>query len=368
MTQRRVLVLGASGLVGNAAVRRFLRDESFDVVAASRRVPAFPARSGFDAARLDLLDRDAVAALVRDQGPITHVAYAALFEKAGDLIGGWTERVQIDTNRQMLANLLDALKAARSPVEHISVLQGTKAYGYHLQQMRIPGKESQARVEHENFYFEQEDLLVEAASDMGFHFTIFRPQFIFGGALGASMNLIPVIGAYAAICAETGRPFTFPGGESYVAEAVDTRLLADALHWAALADAARDETFNVTNGDVFEWRDLWPSFASHFGAETGPDEPMSIATWLPQQQHVWANIVARHGLEQHTLLEMVGQSHEYADDAFAYTPDGDPLESRAGPVLLSTIKLRQAGFHHCIDTEEMFSSWFARLQEHGVLP
>jgi len=27
-----------------------------------------------------------------------------------------------------------------------------------------------------------------------------------------------------------------------------------------------DETFNLTNGELFEWRDLWPSFAEALGA------------------------------------------------------------------------------------------------------
>jgi hypothetical protein len=35
---------------------------------------------------------------------------------------------------------------------------------------------------------------------------------------------------------------------------------------------------------------------------------------------------------------------------------------------LSTIKLRQAGFHDCADTEEMYVDWFARLRREKVIP
>ncbi len=182
------------------------------------------------------------------------------------------------------------------------------------------------------------------------------------------MNLVPVIGVYAALCRELGRPFSFPGGAPYVAEAVDSRLLGDALHWAATAPTARNETFNITNGDVFEWRDAWPSFARALDVETGPDRPLSLARWLPEQEAVWKRIVASHGLRPHSLDEILGLSHQYADDAFAYTPDGSPLESRSRPVLLSTVKLRQAGFGGCIDTEQMFSYWFARLRSERILP
>ncbi|WAB84689.1 NAD-dependent epimerase/dehydratase family protein [Microcella daejeonensis] len=365
--RKRVLVLGATGVVGSAATERFIADDQFDVVAASRRIARLPSRDGVVAISLDLLDAPAVRAAFTGHGPITHVVYAALFEKP-DLIAGWEDPEQIDTNRRMFGNVIDAIRAVGAPVQHMSILQGTKAYGFHVQQMRIPAKESQPRVEHQNFYWEQEDLLIPAAGALGFSYTIFRPQFIFGGALGAAMNLIPVIGCYAALCNEQGRPFSFPGGASYVAEGVDSRLLADALHWASGAASARNETFNITNGDVFEWRDLWAQFAADLGATLGPDAPFSLAQWMPQQEASWRRIVARHDLRNLRLSEIVGLSHEYADNAFSYTPDGTPLGSRATPVLLSTIKLRQAGFTACTDTADTFRYWFDRLSADRVLP
>lgn len=365
--RRRVLVLGATGVVGRAATERFLRDDEFDVIAISRRRPEVPERAGYAHLSVDLRDADAVAAAVRGAGPISHVVYAALFEK-DDLIAGWVDREQIDTNRLMFANVLDALRAAHAPVRHISMLQGTKAYGYHIGRMRIPGKESQPRVDHGNFYWAQEDLLVSATRSMDATYTIFRPQFIFGGVLGAAMNLIPVIGVYGALCREMDRPFSFPGGAPYIAEAVDSRLLADALHWAASSSTAANETFNITNGDVFEWRDLWASFAEMLEVETGPDQRLCLAQWLPRQEAVWQRLVVRDRLRALSLGEILGLSHQYADDAFAYTSDGSPLESRSNPVLLSTIKLRQAGFGTCINTEQMFAYWFAQLRAERVLP
>jgi hypothetical protein len=45
----------------------------------------------------------------------------------------------------------------------------------------------------------------------------------------------------------------------------------------------------------------------------------------------------------------------------------EPSEPRP-PILNSTIKIREAGFADCMDTEDMFVQWFDRLQQSGVLP
>lgn len=362
---KRILVLGASGTVGSAAARRFLDDERYEVVAISRREPEYAHRERLRHLSVDLTDAVAVAEALGSVGPITHVAYAALFEKAS-LIDGWTDPEQRITNGLMFENVMAGLQG--SPVEHVSVLQGTKAYGYHVGRMPVPAKESQPRVEHPNFYWLQQDLLTATAAERGFGFTIWRPQGIFGDQIGVAMNMVPVIGAYAAIRNELGEPFSFTGGHRHPVEAVDARLIANAMHWAAEEPAARNQIFNITNGDVFAWTDIWPAFASMFGVRTGPDERMSLAAWLPAHAAVWDRVVKRHGLRPNTLAQLLGYSHEFADDMLAWTADGSIHQARSEPLFLSTIKLRQAGFTQVVDTEQMFSELFRSLQERRILP
>ena len=98
----------------------------------------------------------------------------------------------------MLINLLDAL-LPKNPVRHITLLQGTKAYGAAVAPMRIPARESQPRVEHENFYWRQEDYLAAEAHNHKFAYTILRPQLVVGPNYGVVMNVVPVIGAYASL-------------------------------------------------------------------------------------------------------------------------------------------------------------------------
>src|SRR5215207_2908929 len=282
-----VLIAGASGLVGAAAVEKFLSD-GWDVVAVSRRWPEVDSARDFRHVPIDLRDADATADAVAGLGDVTHVVYTAVYELPG-LIAGWSERDQMDTNLAMLRNLMEPL-AKEAKLQHVSLLQGTKAYGIHLHPMPIPARERYPRDQHENFYWLQEDYIRDKSAQEGWAFSIWRPQLIVGPNYGVVMNLPPIIGAYAAIRQAAGKPFSFPGGVSYVWEAVDTRLVANALAWGATAPAAVGETFNLTNGEVFNWRQIWPGMAEVLGVEVGPDEPQSLAELLPAKAGVWDKI------------------------------------------------------------------------------
>ncbi|HWS73699.1 MAG TPA: NAD-dependent epimerase/dehydratase family protein [Quisquiliibacterium sp.] len=362
MSKRTVLIAGATGVVGHAALEHFARSGDWNVIAVSRRVPELPEGFAGRHLSLDLGDPLACSEAIASLPPVSHLVYAALYEKPG-LVRGWREPDQMQLNLTMLRNLLDPLAQRAGGLQHVSLLQGTKAYGVHLHPVAVPARERSPRDAHENFYWLQEDHLREMAARHGFGFTIFRPQLVFGDALGVAMNLVPVIGAYAAVCRELGTPFAYPGGPSNILEATDARLLARALAWAADAPAARGETFNVTNGDVFVWRNVWPAIADALGAHVGEDEPRSVAEFLPAHAPVWNRVVSRHGLKPLTLPELLGESHHYADFCFGHRAREAPP-----PVIVSTIRLRQAGFADCIDTEQMFRDWFAALQRRRVLP
>ena len=355
-----VLVAGASGLVGTACVDRFL-DDGWDVVAVSRRRPEVFSSRPFQHLTVDLRDEAATRTAVSGLTGITHVVYAAVFEKPG-LIAGWTEQDQMDTNLAMLRNVVQPLVETGS-LQHVTLLQGTKAYGIHLHPMRVPARERHPRDQHANFYWLQEDYLTAEAATAGFTWTIMRPQLIVGPNTGVVMNLPPVIGAYAAICKAEGRPFGFPGGAPYVWEAVDTRLVANAIRWAAEAPAAAGQHFNLTNGEVFEWRDLWPALADALGVPAAPDHPLSLAEFLPAKADTWEKVVAEHGLRPIPMTDLLGESHHYADFCFAHGATQPPP-----PAFVSTVKIKQAGFTEVWDTEESFVHWIRVLQDRRVLP
>ncbi len=357
MGRKTVLVAGATGLVGYAALKHFIQAPDTDVIAVSRRVPY-----GMDVRHLSLDLTDAAACRdAGDQlGAVTHLVYTALFELPG-LVEGWRNDQQIATNDSMLRNLLGPLLRAAKGLRHVTLLQGTKAYGVHVRPLAVPAREGRSEMrEQPNFYWAQEDYVRAAQAGQDWGFTILRPVLIVGEAIGGAMNLIPALGAHAAVMRERGPILPYPGGAERVSQAVDADLLARAIAWAGETQAARNETFNVTNGDVFTWPNVWPVVAEAMGMRPGPDEPFLLQS---VGRADWDRVRQRFGLVSPALPEFVGLSLEYADYQMRYghTEPGPPA-------IVSTIKIAQAGFHEVMDTELMFRKWIRVFQQKRLLP
>jgi nucleoside-diphosphate-sugar epimerase len=365
---KKVLVAGASGLVGHAAIDHFAALPGWEAVGVSRRIP-----NDLRAATLLSVDLTDTAACERAFGAmsdVTHLVYAALHEIPG-LMPGWIDEETIERNGLMLRNLFEPLSKAAKGLEHVSLLHGTKAYGLHhpsigFEGILIPLRERDPRREHRNFYFVQEDYLHEKQRSASWGLTVFRPTVIYGDAGGNNMNPIPAFAAYAALLREAGEPLHFPGrpGPQGIREAVDADLVAHALGWAATSPAANGGTYNLTNGDVFMWPNIWPAIAETLGMEPGEDRPMLLAEELPKRDAEWAAIVDKYRLDApKSITEFVGyNSLVYADNVLSGS------NRPTLPILNSTIAARQAGFHECIDTEDMFRKWFQRLIEKRMFP
>jgi nucleoside-diphosphate-sugar epimerase len=359
VTGRTVLVVGASGLVGRAGLEAFLA-AGWDAVAVSRRRPE--STGAFAHLSVDLRDAAAIRAALAPYGEITHVVYAAAYEKPG-LVAGWSDPDQMAVNREMLRAVLDAVTRSGS-LRQVTLMQGTKAYGVHLHPIPVPARERHPRDPHENFYWLQEDLLRAEAGTHGFDWTILRPVQVVGPAYGVAYCTAPVIGVLAAICHEEGLDFGFPGAlDAPVKQVADVRLVADALVWAAESPAARGEHFNLTNGEVFTWQELWHHLGATMGVPATGPVPRVLGTFLPEHAGTWDRIVSRYGLRPLSLADVLGQSHLYADYSFGSLPTSSTL-----PALVSTIKVKQAGFGAVRDTEETFAHALRTLVERRVLP
>jgi len=352
-----VLIVGALGVVGRAALRHMSELSDWEVTGLSRRAPDFETSARFIS--VDLMEKNACREALGGSA-FSHIVYAALHEQPS-IVSGWLEDDHVRTNLAMMDNLLDAVDHKHSQLQHITVMQGGKAYGVHLgPRRRIPSKESDPRTMPPNFYYDQEDLLRERQKGKAWSWTALRPPSVCGFAVGSPMNTILAVGVYAAICRELGIPLSYPGAEGHLIETCDARLLAKSIAWAGTTPACANQAFNIANGDCFMWEHMWPVFARAFDMEHAPPHNLSLARVMPDKSAVWDRIVKKHDLQPFSLSQLV-PSWEFTDFLFRY---GRPPY----PSLMSTVKARQAGFHDCVDSEDMFASLLRELQAERILP
>jgi nucleoside-diphosphate-sugar epimerase len=348
--QRKVLVAGSHGVIGRAAAIRLAGQPDTKVYGLSRRTD--PAIDGVEAVSVDLTRPDQVRQALSDIRDVTHIVFGAYIEKP-------TAAEKSEINVAILRNLLDAVEDSSPDLRHITFYQGGKAYGADLGPFKTPAREDDPRLMPPNFYYDQEDLLRERQRGRNWSFTALRPEAVCGFAVGNPMNLSMVIAVYATISKELGIPLRFPGTEAaYRAlyQVTSADILAEAADWAGTAPDARNEIFNITNGDYFRWQHMWPRIARMFGMDWADPVPTPLTTYMTDKGPLWDSLIAKHGLQPIPYEKIVS----WAFGDFIFNSGFDNISS--------TIKARRAGFHACIDTEEMFEALFRRLREDRVIP
>ena len=355
--KRKILIVGALGAVGRCVLEHFEGKPDWDIVGAARRTPDFKTRATW--VSVDLRDRADCEAKLGQMKDITHIAYTAVYEKA-DVTRGWSEMDHVKVNLAMLQNLVEVVEGASSGLRHVTLMQGTKAYGGHLGPFSMPARESDPRYMGPNFYYNQMDWLAERQKGKAWSWTILRPQIVCGISIGSPLNIITAIGVFAAISREYGIPLRFPGGPQRIGEATDARLIANAMEWAGTSPRAANQTYNITNGDVYVWESVWTKLAGLFGMPLAPPHPFSLARVMPQNDSIWDGIVKKYDLVSYKYSEIV-PSWQFADFLLGYG-------QRPNPHHMSTIKIRQHGFNDCVDTEAMFVELIGELQQRRILP
>ncbi|MGH8676879.1 MAG: SDR family oxidoreductase, partial [Burkholderiales bacterium] len=254
----KALIAGATGVVGRYLLKHLVRTRAWEIIAVSRRKPDIP--GNYEHVAVDLLNgADCHAGLARLRD-VTHVFFAAYVDRP-------TPQALVSANLAALRNLLEVVEETSPALQHVHLVEGTKWYGSHLGPFKSPAKESDPRIAQTLFYYDQQDYLESRQKGKRWSWSAIRPHTVCGFAVGNPMNLTTVIAVYAAICKELGLPFSHSGEpENYriLYQATDSDLLARAIEWMATSPNCVNQAFNVTNGDLFRWQDLWPKIAGVF--------------------------------------------------------------------------------------------------------
>ena len=345
---KKALVVGASGIIGNAVVEALSEDRNWNVEAIPRS--RNPTVQTFDC---DLTDAEATVESLSGANDITHVFYAAYKPNANAL-------VEAETNAGMLRHVLDGLKSAGANVRRVVLYQGAKVYGGHLGgPVPTPFYEDASRHLAANLYFSQEDVLRERQLNGELEWSILRPDAVLGDIAGNPMNIAMVIGVYAALCKEAGVPLKFPGSpytyREVYAQLTDARWLGRASLWAATAETARNEAFNLV-GEPFRWNHLWKKLGVALGIPIDEPQPMSMSIHMPDQESRWKRLAEKHDLQPTPYERLVQWG--FGDFVFNLRQD---LISDMG-------KIRRAGFTEPMDTEAALLHMIANLRAKRILP
>lgn len=344
------LVVGAAGVIGGNLVEHLRSDGTWDVIGLSRR-------GGTDGDRVrhlsvDLLDEVETHDKLGSLAEVTHIFYAAYQDRPT-----WAELV--GPNLAMLVNTVRAVEAVAPGLEHVSLMQGYKVYGAHLGPFKTPARESDPPHLPPEFNVDQQQFLEDAQRGKSWTWSAIRPSVVVGFGLGNPMNLALVIAVYATFCKRLGIPLRFPGKPgawTSLIEMTDAGLLAEATVWAATTPECANQAFNINNGDLFRWDDMWPVFADHFGIETAAPLPMSLEVAMADKEALWDEIVAEHQLEP-TPFSAVS-SWIFGDFVFAWDYD----------VFADGSKARRLGFQRHVDSRAMFLEVFSDLARRRIIP
>jgi nucleoside-diphosphate-sugar epimerase len=344
------LIAGATGASAKRLVEVLVQAD-WRVIGLSRNPP--PSTAAVTYVRADLGNAQDVAHALSAHHDISHVFYTA---RAGH---GESGVESVEDNVAYLRNTLDAVERVAPNLQHVHLVEGTKWYGMHLGPFQTPAREDQPRHLPPNFYYDQQDLIAARQQGQRWTWSASRPNFLCDFAPERPRNAPTVIGAYAAICRELGVPLDFPGTDACyraLADVTDATLLARAMLFLATCDAARNQAFNVTNGDQYRWCNLWPRIASTYGIACGQVRTLNLGAWMSDKEPVWQRIVERHGLEKRALADVV--LWPFAD--FLWRQNQDNISS--------TVKIRALGFHACVDTEMMYLDHIERYRNARILP
>lgn len=348
--QKIALVVGANGVIASNLIEHLLTLGDWKVIGISRR--GGQSQENLSYISVDVLDSEQCKNQLSHLKKVTHIFYAAFQDRPT-----WAELVP--PNLAMLVNVVDAVEPVAEHLQHISLMQGYKVYGAHLGPFKTPAKESDGGHMPPEFNVDQQQFLEKRQLGKSWTWSAIRPSVVAGTALGNPMNLVIVIAVYASISKELGLPLRFPGkpgAYDKLLEMTDAGLLAKATVWAATNEQCANQAFNITNGDLFRWNDLWPKTAAYFDMETAPPLQMSLQTVMADKETLWKQIQQKYRLNKHSYQEL--SSWAFGDAVFSWDYDffGDGT------------KARRLGFHEFIDTEQMFFKLFDELKAKKIIP
>ncbi|GJV17727.1 3-oxo-delta(4,5)-steroid 5-beta-reductase-like protein [Tanacetum coccineum] len=366
---RHALIIGVTGIVGNSLAEILpLHDTPggpWKVYGVARRPrPPWNADYPMEYIQCDITNAEETQSKLSSLRDLTNIFYVTWANCS-------TEEENCDINGQMLRNVLNAVIPNAPNLQHVCLQTGRKHYMGPFEMWSDannvshdpPFYEDLPRLKSHNFYYTLEDIIFkEVAKREGLTWSIHRPGLIFGFSPYSMMNILGSLCVYAAICKYEGEPLRFPGTKevwnSY-SDASDADLIAEHQIWAAVDEYAKNEAFNISNGDVFKWKHFWKVLAEQFGVENGgfqdSENSKSMLEMMKDKGPVWDEIVMKNELLP-TKLDQVG-GWWFVDVALSNDCMLDIMN-----------KSKEHGFLGFRNSKSSFVSWIDKIKSCKLVP
>lgn len=273
--------------------------------------------------------------------------------------------------------LSSAVQAVERTIPHFqfwTLQTGGKAYGVEFLDKGIeynpPLKESASRIPEpwasNVFYYAQYDTMKRLSEGKSWTFCEIRPDAIIGFVpQNNAMNLAQAIGLWLAMVKSfegVGTEVVFPGDEkAYAALHTDTSqdILAQFHIYASFHPVAvAKKSFNIADGEVVTWEQVWPGICNWFGLKgVGPDPSKKTgAQWVQERKGQWGNWVKENGLKPGALEATSWDFMSAIMGAITFDRQYD----------LSAC--REVGFEEKIETVKGYTTAFERMTEARIIP
>lgn len=315
MAPNTALITGANGISGNAILEYLVKHtnkQQWNKIIVTSRSP-FKTTVSDDRVTFVALDFaksvDEIASGMKQLcGSVTHAYFCSYVHK--------DDFVELNAaNKALFENFLSALQQVASKLQNVTLQTGGKYYNVHLRPVPSPAREEEPRQSGiDNFYFPQEDFLASEQQGKSWSWNVIRPEAIVGAtAKPNGMNEALTIALYLLVNRKLGSDAPMPTNQRYWEGTDDVSyapLIADLTIYASTSQQCANQAFNVTNGDYFCWKYMWPRLAAYFGAKASSDQVfekaypregdvqlnVSFAEWAKDKRPVWDKICDEAGL------------------------------------------------------------------------
>ena len=374
---KTAFITGANGITGSAILEHLVRKTTAEqwskIIVTSRS----PFKTTVKDPRIEFIaldfskDASSLSGKMKDLcGPVTHAFFSSYVHK--------DDFAELNTaNQQLFENFLKALVETAPNLENVLLQTGGKYFNVHLHPVPSPAREEDPRhkASIDNFYFPQEDFLAMMQRGKRWSYNIIRPEAIVGSTNKPNgMNSALTFALYFLVCKELQVPAPMPTNQLYwkgTDDASYAPLVADLSVFAATNPRCANEAFNVTNGDYFTWKYMWPRLAAYFGVQASPDykftkpspnegevqQEFSLGEWSKGKREVWHRLCDKAGLP--------GAKASFDYGTFLYQ---DWVFQRTWSATLSINKAREFGWTGHIDSYKSYIETFETFQKNGLIP